>query len=163
MEPMTGTHLLMSRAALGGLVFAGYGLWQAIVRLPAGLGVGTYTFSSFWAIVLFRAAGFLLAVLTAGLVLTVIRPLPLTARAPAAAVLETLAWLPLILWLVLNEVVYSTTAEVLGYDAILMTWHNLRYYQDLMAALRAAIEAGRLKEFAGRFVQEQARGDIDPI
>ena len=51
--------------------------------------------------------------------------------------------------------------EILG--QVLMTWHNLRYYQDLMAALRAAIEAGRLKEFAGRFMQEQARGDIDPI
>jgi queuine tRNA-ribosyltransferase len=51
--------------------------------------------------------------------------------------------------------------EILG--QVLMTWHNLRYYQDVMAALRAAIEAGRLEEFAGRFTQEQARGDIDPI
>jgi queuine tRNA-ribosyltransferase len=51
--------------------------------------------------------------------------------------------------------------EILG--QVLMTWHNLRYYQDLMAGLRAAIGAGRLKEFAGRFMQEQARGDIDPI
>ena len=51
--------------------------------------------------------------------------------------------------------------EILG--QVLMTWHNLRYYQDLMASLRAAIGAGRLKEFAGRFMQEQARGDIEPI
>ena len=38
--------------------------------------------------------------------------------------LETLLWLPILLWLVLNEVVYSTTSEVIGYDTILMTWHN---------------------------------------
>jgi len=26
--------------------------------------------------------------------------------------------------------------------AMLLTWHNLQYYQDLVAALRRAIEAG---------------------
>jgi queuine tRNA-ribosyltransferase len=51
--------------------------------------------------------------------------------------------------------------EILG--QVLLTWHNLRYYQGLMAGLRAAIEAGRLFEFAARFAEEQARGDIDPI
>jgi queuine tRNA-ribosyltransferase len=51
--------------------------------------------------------------------------------------------------------------EILG--QVLLTWHNLRYYQDLVAGLRAAIEAGRLSEFAARFAEEQARGDIDPI
>jgi queuine tRNA-ribosyltransferase len=51
--------------------------------------------------------------------------------------------------------------EILG--QVLLTWHNLRYYQDLMAGLRAAIAAGRLPEFATRFAEEQAQGDIDPI
>jgi queuine tRNA-ribosyltransferase len=51
--------------------------------------------------------------------------------------------------------------EILG--QILLTWHNLRYYQDLMAALRGAIEAGRLGEFAAAFAADQAGGDIDPI
>jgi queuine tRNA-ribosyltransferase len=51
--------------------------------------------------------------------------------------------------------------EILG--QILLTWHNLRYYQDLMAGLRAAIEAERLREFAADFAEEHARGDIDPI
>ena len=51
--------------------------------------------------------------------------------------------------------------EILG--QVLLTWHNLRYYQDLMAGLRAAIEAGRLQDFVARFTEEQARGDIDPI
>jgi queuine tRNA-ribosyltransferase len=39
--------------------------------------------------------------------------------------------------------------EILG--AMLMTWHNLQYYQDLMGDLRAAIEEGRLDEFAREF------------
>jgi queuine tRNA-ribosyltransferase len=51
--------------------------------------------------------------------------------------------------------------EILG--QVLLTWHNLRYYQDLMAGLRAAIEARRLQDFVACFTEEQARGDIDPI
>ena len=31
---------------------------------------------------------------------------------------------------------------------MLLTRHNLTYYQDLMSGLRAAIEAGRLDSFA---------------
>jgi queuine tRNA-ribosyltransferase len=51
--------------------------------------------------------------------------------------------------------------EMLG--PILLTWHNLTYYQDLMAGLRAAIEAGRMAEFAVAFAAEQRLGDIEPI
>jgi len=36
--------------------------------------------------------------------------------------------------------------EMLG--PMLLTWHNLQHYQDLMAALRQAIEAGRFEEVA---------------
>ncbi|HWY61230.1 MAG TPA: tRNA guanosine(34) transglycosylase Tgt [Rhizomicrobium sp.] len=35
--------------------------------------------------------------------------------------------------------------------AMLLTWHNLTFYQDLMAGLRAAIMAGGLGAFAARF------------
>jgi len=35
--------------------------------------------------------------------------------------------------------------------AMLLTWHNLTFYQDLMAALRAAIADGRVQDFAARF------------
>jgi queuine tRNA-ribosyltransferase len=35
--------------------------------------------------------------------------------------------------------------------AMLLTWHNLTFYQDLMAALRAAITAGALAAFARHF------------
>ena len=34
----------------------------------------------------------------------------------------------------------------------LMTLHNLYYYQQLMARIRAAIEAGRFAEFAADFL-----------
>ena len=51
--------------------------------------------------------------------------------------------------------------EILG--AMLMTAHNLTYYQDLMADMRQAIGAGHLTAFAAAFHAEQARGDIDPL
>jgi queuine tRNA-ribosyltransferase len=41
--------------------------------------------------------------------------------------------------------------------AMLLTWHNLTFYQDLMAALRAAILAGALPVFAARFRAGYAR------
>lgn len=39
--------------------------------------------------------------------------------------------------------------EILG--SMLMTWHNLQYYQDLMSDLRAAISERRLEPFARAF------------
>ena len=51
--------------------------------------------------------------------------------------------------------------EILG--AMLLTAHNLAYYQDLMADLRHAIASGTLDDFTARFAQDQARGDIDPL
>jgi queuine tRNA-ribosyltransferase len=51
--------------------------------------------------------------------------------------------------------------EMLG--AMLLTWHNLHYYQELMAGLRAAIEAGGLEDFAAEFAETQAKGDIPPL
>lgn len=51
--------------------------------------------------------------------------------------------------------------EYLG--AMLLTWHNLAFYQDLMARMRASIEAGRFEKFYDDFKAEQAAGDIDSI
>ncbi len=48
-------------------------------------------------------------------------------------------------------------------SGMLLTWHNLHYYQDLMAGLRAAIAAGRLSAFVAEFHAERAAGDIDPL
>ena len=45
---------------------------------------------------------------------------------------------------------------------ILLTLHNLTYYQSLMGGLREAIEAGNLEAFAASFEEQQAKGDIAP-
>jgi queuine tRNA-ribosyltransferase len=50
--------------------------------------------------------------------------------------------------------------EILG--AMLLTWHNLCYYQALMAGFRAAIERGALAAFAARLERERAGGDLAP-
>ncbi len=47
--------------------------------------------------------------------------------------------------------------------AMLLTWHNLHYYQELMAGLRAAIAAGGLTEFVAGFHAGRECGDIDPL
>jgi queuine tRNA-ribosyltransferase len=46
--------------------------------------------------------------------------------------------------------------------AMLLTWHNLHYYQELMAGLRGAIAAGRLAGFVAAFEAARAQGDLDP-
>ena len=48
--------------------------------------------------------------------------------------------------------------------AMLLTWHNLHYYQELMAGLRAAIaarRARRLRRAASR--RARAEGDLEPV
>jgi queuine tRNA-ribosyltransferase len=42
--------------------------------------------------------------------------------------------------------------------SMLLTWHNLRYYGDLMRALRAAIASGTLADLVASFHDAQARG-----
>lgn len=53
------------------------------------------------------------------------------------------------------------SGEILG--AMLLTWHNLAYYQSLMAEMRDAIASGQFGAFAARFAADQARGDIAPL
>ncbi len=55
----------------------------------------------------------------------------------------------------------ARSKEILG--AMLLTWHNLYYYQDLMARMRRAIGEGRFQAFAAEFAAEQAKGDIAPL
>jgi queuine tRNA-ribosyltransferase len=47
--------------------------------------------------------------------------------------------------------------EVLA--SMLLTWHNLRYYGDLMKGLREAIASATLADFVAAFQQAQAGGD----
>lgn len=51
--------------------------------------------------------------------------------------------------------------EILG--AVLLTWHNLQYYQDLMSGMRKAIGDSELADFALAFQAAQDQGDIEPI
>lgn len=51
--------------------------------------------------------------------------------------------------------------EVLA--VMLLTWHNIRYYQRLMQGLRNAIEMNTLEEYVAEFYANQAKGDIEEI
>jgi len=48
-------------------------------------------------------------------------------------------------------------------SAMLLTWHNLHYYQQIMAGMRAAIAAGRFAEWEAAFHAARAEGDIEPL
>ena len=55
----------------------------------------------------------------------------------------------------------SRAKEIIG--SMLMTWHNLRYYQDLMAEMRGAIAEGRFAAWERGFHAARAAGDIEPL
>ena len=44
--------------------------------------------------------------------------------------------------------------------SMLMTWHNLHYFQELMAGMRGAIEKGRFADFHAKFLETEKTGDI---
>ena len=46
---------------------------------------------------------------------------------------------------------------------ILLTGHNLQYYQDLMKDLRRAIEEKRITAFAADFAALRAEGDVEEL
>jgi queuine tRNA-ribosyltransferase len=47
--------------------------------------------------------------------------------------------------------------------SMLLTWHNLHYYQELMQGLRDAISGRRLAAFVSAFHAQRAEGDIEPL
>lgn len=51
--------------------------------------------------------------------------------------------------------------EILG--PMLLTWHNIQFYQDVMRGVRAAIAEGRLADHAAQARAEEALGDIEPL
>ncbi len=53
------------------------------------------------------------------------------------------------------------TGEILG--AMLLTGHNLQYYQDLMSGLREAIAVGALREHVAAFHEKRLGGDITAL
>ncbi|MGA1760943.1 MAG: tRNA guanosine(34) transglycosylase Tgt [Paracoccaceae bacterium] len=48
-------------------------------------------------------------------------------------------------------------------SSMLLTWHNLQYYQDLMQGMRDAVAVGKFDEFEKAFHDGRAAGDIDPL
>ncbi|MCM2561328.1 tRNA guanosine(34) transglycosylase Tgt [Lutimaribacter sp. EGI FJ00015] len=48
-------------------------------------------------------------------------------------------------------------------SGMLLTWHNLHYYQEIMAGMRVAISQGRFAAWEADFHAMRAQGDIDPL
>ncbi|MCR9126590.1 MAG: tRNA guanosine(34) transglycosylase Tgt [Rhodobacteraceae bacterium] len=48
-------------------------------------------------------------------------------------------------------------------SSMLLTWHNLAYYQDLMDGMRRAIAEGRFDAWQTAFHAARAAGDIEPV
>ena len=48
-------------------------------------------------------------------------------------------------------------------SGMLLTWHNLHYYQEIMQGMRDAIAAGHFAAWEADFHAKRAAGDIDPI
>ena len=46
---------------------------------------------------------------------------------------------------------------------MLLTWHNLHYYQEIMQGMRDAIAAGTFDAWQADFHAQRAQGDIDPL
>jgi queuine tRNA-ribosyltransferase len=51
--------------------------------------------------------------------------------------------------------------EALG--GMLLSWHNLAYYQELMQGIRQAIAEGRFADFMAETMENWARGDLEPV
>ncbi len=48
-------------------------------------------------------------------------------------------------------------------SSMLLTWHNLHYFQSLMSQMRAAIAKGEFAAWQKKFHDDRAHGDIEPI
>ncbi len=48
-------------------------------------------------------------------------------------------------------------------SSMLLTWHNLQYYQDLMDGIRSAIRSNLFDKFVDEFYAVRAQGDIEPL
>jgi len=48
-------------------------------------------------------------------------------------------------------------------SGMLLTWHNLQYYQDIMGGMRNAIAAGQFEAWEHHFHSERAEGDIERL
>ncbi|MEO0751350.1 MAG: tRNA guanosine(34) transglycosylase Tgt [Pseudomonadota bacterium] len=56
--------------------------------------------------------------------------------------------------------VYRSNEMIAG---MLLSWHNVHYYQQIMGEMRAAIAAGTFADWEAAFHAQRAQGDIEPI
>ncbi|RYG92007.1 tRNA guanosine(34) transglycosylase Tgt [Loktanella sp. IMCC34160] len=56
--------------------------------------------------------------------------------------------------------VYRSQEMISG---MLLTWHNLHYFQEIMQDMREAIAEGRFAAWEAAFHAQRAEGDIDPV
>ncbi|MBR9844466.1 MAG: tRNA guanosine(34) transglycosylase Tgt, partial [Rhodobacteraceae bacterium] len=48
-------------------------------------------------------------------------------------------------------------------SGMLLTWHNLHYFQEIMQGMRDAIAAGTFEAWEADFHATRALGDIEPV
>ncbi|WP_170769629.1 tRNA guanosine(34) transglycosylase Tgt [Ruegeria lacuscaerulensis] len=48
-------------------------------------------------------------------------------------------------------------------SGMLLTWHNLHYFQEIMQGMRGAIAAGTFEAWQNQFHAQRAQGDIEPM
>lgn len=48
-------------------------------------------------------------------------------------------------------------------SGMLLTWHNLHYFQEIMQGMRDAIAAGGFEDWQAQFHEQRAQGDIEPL
>src|SRR5688572_2468244 len=130
------TECIYRRMLSGGALLGAYGMWVAWAWLPHGQSLGNRTLSSLWAIAIFATVGAIFAALVTAGIFVLTSPMPTRKRASIAAIIESLFWVPLLTWLLFNEVVYATTSEVLGAQTFALLWANPA------ATLEAAWEMG---------------------
>ena len=105
-------------------IFALYGLWIGWMRLPDQLTTFTRLEAYFWSVGLLAGAGTLCAVSVSIMALLGSRFAVARHQAATAAAIQTILLAPLLGWLLLNEVAYSTTSQVIGADSIALVWRN---------------------------------------
>lgn len=117
-------HVITKQLIAGAIVGGLYALWATYVRLPDGLAAGTWWQSCLWMTALFAEIGALLAGGVAVVALLACRAVGDRRRLHVAAAVSSALLTPVIGWFLLNELTYSATREVFGYEAMAMIWHN---------------------------------------
>jgi queuine tRNA-ribosyltransferase len=48
-------------------------------------------------------------------------------------------------------------------SSMLLTWHNLHYFQEIMSGMRDAISQGRFADWEAEFHRQRSMGDVEPL